>query len=275
MSVQVIKADGSVEGFKVYKLKKSLRRAGATNGQIKEIIDHLESELHDRIKTQDIYSHAFKLLRDSDQPVAARYSLRRALFNLGPTGFPFEDFIARLLQKEGYQTKTRQILPGRCARHELDIIAYNSNHSFVVEAKFHSQPGVKSDLQVTLYSYARLLDLKEVKVCKEDFCGVSELWIITNTKFTSTAESYAKCVGLNLLSWDYPKNNNLHDRIQRANLYPITVLQSLNNAQKIALIKRNAIICSDLINKPQLLRHLHLSTKKFEAVLFEARQLCH
>ena len=110
MSVQVVKADGSVEIFKVNKLKKSLRRAGATNEQVKDIISHIETELHDGIKTQEIYSNAFKLLRESDVPVAARYSLRRALFNLGPTGFPFEDFISRLLQKEGYHTKTRQIL---------------------------------------------------------------------------------------------------------------------------------------------------------------------
>jgi hypothetical protein len=275
MIVQVVKADGSIEGFKANKLKKSLRRAGANNEQVKEIIGHLESELHDRIRTQEIYSHAFKLLRESDKPVAARYSLRRALFNLGPTGFPFEDFIARLLQKEGYQTKTRQIIRGKCALHELDVIAYNKEHSFVLEAKFHSRPGVKSDLQVALYSYARLLDLSGVKVCNDDVCGVTKLWLVTNTKFTTTAQEYANCVGLDLLSWDYPKHNNLHDRIQRAQLYPITVLQSLNSAQKSALIKRNVIICSDIINKPHLLRHLHLSTKKIEAVLSEARQLCH
>lgn len=274
MTVKVVKADGSVEGFKVNKLRNSLKRAGATNEQVKEIVGQIEAIVHDGIKTQEIYRHAFTLLRENDTPVAAKYSLRRALFNLGPTGFPFEDFIARLIEKEGYTAKTRQILQGKCAPHELDVVAYNTEHSFVLEAKFHSRPGVKSDLQVALYSYARLLDLQDVKVCKEDFCGVSELWIVTNTKFTSTAEKYSECAGLKLLSWDYPRQNNLHDRIREARLYPVTVLQSLSGAQKSALIKRKAIICSDIIEKPQLLRHLHLSTRKVEAVLSEARQLC-
>lgn len=98
--------------------------------------------------------------------------------------------------------------------------------------------------------------------------------VVTNTKFTSSAEKYAECSGLKLLSWDYPKDNNLHDRIRTAHLYPITVLQTLNTSQKQALIKRNIIVCRDIVEKPQMLRHIHISTKKIEAVLSEARQLC-
>ena len=274
MSVQVVKADGSVEQFKVQKLKRSLRRAGATNDEVKDIIQHIEPELYDGIKTQEIYRHAFKLLREAEVPVAARYSLRRALFNLGPTGFPFEDFLARVIETEGYTTKTRVSIQGRCAPHELDVAAYREDRSFVAEAKFHSRPGIKSDLQVALYSYARFLDLKESKICNEDVCGIGEFWVITNTKFTSTAEKYAECCGLKLLSWDYPKHKNLHDRIQRAGLYPVTVLQTLSSSQKQSLIKRGHIVCSDVINKPQVLRHLHISRSKTEAVLSEARQLC-
>lgn len=274
MSVQVLKADGNIETFRVEKLKKSLRRSGATKDEVSEIVRHIEAQLYDGIKTQEIYSQAFALLRENEVPVAARYSLRRALFNLGPTGFPFEDFMARLIEREGYTTRTRQTLTGKCVEHEIDVVAYKEDHSFVMEAKFHSRPGVKSDLQVALYSYARMLDLTGVKICNKDVCGIRELWIATNTKFTSTAERYAECVGLKLLSWDYPHQDNLHDRIQRAGLYPITVLQTLSSAQKQALIKRGAIICSDIINKPHLLRHAHIGTKKTEAVLSEARQLC-
>jgi hypothetical protein len=40
------------------------------------------------------------------------------------------------------------------------------------------------------------------------------------------------------------------------------------------LISRGAIICRDIVAKPNILRHAHLSTKKTEAVLSEARQLC-
>lgn len=272
--VTIVKADGTEEAFRVEKLKRSLRRAGATKNEVLEIVAKVEKILHDGMKTQEIYRHAFELLRDSEAPIRARYSLRRALFGLGPTGFPFEDFLAKLFEREGYKAKTRVELRGKCAMHELDVAAYKPEHTFLVEAKFHSRPGIKSDLQVALYSYARFIDLQEMPVCQEDVCGVKELMVVTNTKFTSTAEKYSECAGLKLLSWDYPKNNNLHDRIQKAKLYPITVLQGLSQSQKKALIARGVITCSEILDKPRLLRHTHIGQKKTERVLAEARDLC-
>ncbi len=273
MSITVLKADGSREPFRVEKLKRSLRRAGATDHEVADIIHKTEEILHDDITTQEIYRLAFEMLRNSEAPIRARYSLRRALFGLGPTGFPFEDFMARLFAAEGYQTKTRVILQGHCAEHELDVAAYKDDHSFVAEAKFHSSPGVKSDLQVVMYSFARIHDLRESRICNDDICGIKELLVVTNTKFTSTAEKYAECAGVSLLSWDYPKHNNLHDRIQRAHIYPVTVLQSLSATQKRALIERGVITCNDIVEKPHTLRHAHLSLKRTEQVIAEARNL--
>jgi hypothetical protein len=274
MSFNVVKNDGNVEKFNVHKLKQSLQRSGATPGEIDSIVSKIEGVLYDGIRTQEIYRHAFDLLRNSEAIVAARYSLRRALFNLGPTGFPFEDFLGRLFQHEGYETRTRVTLQGKCAEHEIDVAAYKADHSFVVEAKFHAHPGIKSDLQVALYSFARLHDLQGVTICNDDICGIKEFWIVTNTKFTSAAIKYASCNGIRTLSWDQPKENNLHDRIQKAGLYPITVLQGLSQSQKIALIDRGAIVCSDILEKPHLLRHAHISQKRTESVLAEAKSLC-
>lgn len=276
MSITITKADGSQEFFKVEKLRRSLRRAGAQPDEINQIIGNMTPTLHNGIKTQEIYRQAFALLRDVDSqsPVAARYSLRRALFNLGPTGFPFETFLSRLFATDGYQTRTGVMLEGNCAEHEIDVAAYKDDHSFVAEAKFHARPGIKSDLQVAMYSYARFLDLKSRRICNTDICGITEFWIITNTKFTSAAEKYGKCVGLRLLSWDYPRNDNLHDRIQRAGIYPITVLQGLSNNQVRTLIDRDIILCSDLIAKQHTLRHLHLPKRKHESIIQEAETIC-
>jgi hypothetical protein len=268
--ILVTKADGTTEYFKVEKLRRSLRRAGASPEEVNSIVTQITDLLRDKMQTQEIYREAFALLRQQQAPAAARYSLRRALFSLGPTGFPFELFLSRLFETDGYKTKTGIILSGKCAEHEIDVAAYKDVHSFVAEAKFHSRPGVKSDLQVAMYSYARLLDLKEARICSEDVCGITEFWLITNTKFTSAAERYAGCVGVRLLSWDYPRHNNLHDRIQKAGIYPITVLQSLSTAQVESLIARNIVVCKDILEKPHLLRHLHLSAKKQEAVMDEA-----
>lgn len=272
--IVVTKADGSTEYFKVEKLRRSLRRAGATPDEVNSIVAQISGVLRDKMQTQEIYREAFTLLRQQQAPAAARYSLRRALFSLGPTGFPFELFLGRLFEHDGYKTKTGIMISGNCAEHEIDVAAYKQDHSFVAEAKFHSRPGVKSDLQVAMYSYARLLDLKQAKICNEDICGITEFWLITNTKFTSAAERYAECVGVKLLSWDYPRHNNLHDRIQRAGIYPITVLQTLTTAQIETLIARNVVICSDIKDHPHVLRHLHLSTKKQEALLAEVDAIC-
>ncbi len=274
MPVLITKADGNTEYFKVEKLRRSLRRAGATPDEVNEIVAEINMTLRDGMETQEIYRHAFTLLRKSKPPAAARYSLRRALFGLGPTGFPFEKFLARLFNEEGYTTKVGMSIEGKCATHEIDVSAYKEDHSFVAEAKFHARPGIKSDLQVAMYSYARLLDLRDTKICTKDHCGINEFWLITNTKFTSTAENYAQCVGLNMLSWDYPKNNNLHDRIQRLGIYPVTVLQTLSSSQAETLINRGVILCKDIIQNQHLLRHLHLSKRKHEALLNEVSAIC-
>jgi hypothetical protein len=274
MSTTITKADGTKEFFKVEKLRRSLRRAGARPAEINDIIAEIDQTLFDGIRTQEIYRNAFALLRTNQPTSAARYSLRRALFNLGPTGFPFEKFLGRLFEIDGYSTRTGIMIEGKCAAHEIDVAAYKADHSFVGEAKFHARPGIKSDLQVAMYSYARLMDLQEAKICREDVCGVKEFWLITNTKFTSTARKYGTCVGLKMLSWDYPKNNNLHDRIQRAGVYPITVLQSLSTSQKETLISRDIILCMDLLKNESILRHLHLSKRKREVLMAEVTEIC-
>jgi hypothetical protein len=269
----VTKADGTVEEFNASKLRRSLTRAGAREGEIGDIVSQIESIAHDGMRTQDIYKHAFTLLKGSEKSISARYSLRRALFNLGPTGFPFETYLARLFQSQGYETKTGIMLQGRCALHEIDLAAYKADHAFVAEAKFHARLGIKSDLQVAMYSYARLLDLSEQKICAEDICGVKNLKIITNTKFTTAAIKYANCVGVEVLAWDYPKKDNLYDMIEKSGLYPITVLQGLNTSQKQYLLSKMVVVCEDLVKKPRILNSLGLSPRKMEALLFEARQL--
>ena len=269
MSFTVLKADGTREFFKVEKLRRSLRRAGASSAEIFDIIGRIEHHLYNGMRTQEIYRLAFDMLREVGAPAATRYSLRRALLGLGPTGFPFERFLGRLFASEGYTTQTGITLEGHCAPHEIDVAAYRPDHSFIAEAKFHARPGIKTDLQVAMYSYARLLDLRDQKICHEDICGIKEFWLITNTKFTTTAEKYGACVGITMLSWDYPRKDNLHDRIQRAGIYPITVLQTLTRQQIAHLIERDVIVCTDLTDKPHHLRSLHLGEERYKAVLAE------
>ena len=269
----VTKADGTVEAFDPAKLRNSLKSAGAPKETVNDIVAQVEAIMHDGMRTGDIYRHAFSLLRSAPVPVTARYALRRALFGLGPTGFPFEAFLGKLFQKYGYETRTGVTIQGRCALHEVDLAAFKADHAFIAEAKFHVRPGIKSDLQVAMYSYARLLDLGDQKICQDDICGVKNLKVITNTKFTRAAVDYAHCVGVELLSWDYPKTGNLYQMIEEHKLYPVTVLRGLSAAQKQLLLSQGVILCEDLIQQPQVLNELRLSARKMEALIMEARQL--
>lgn len=273
MSILVTKADGTTEPFKVEKLRRSLRRSGAQKDEVVEVIKKITQQIQDGMTTQEIYRKAFAILHNQEMPAAARYSLRRALFGLGPTGFPFELFLARLFEAEGYSTRINIVLDGACATHELDVGAYTDDHSFVAEAKFHSRPGIKSDLQVAMYSYARLLDLQNKKICQTDICGIKEFWLVTNTKFSSAAIKYGECVGLTMLSWNYPRKNNLHDRIQRCGIYPVTVLQNLSQQQAMTLIEHEVILCRDILNQPHVLKHLHISSSKETAIINEVTAL--
>lgn len=238
------------------------------------ILMEVETSLKEGMKTQLIYQKAFQLLRESDDPVAAKYSLRRAVFSLGPTGFPFEDFLGKIFEAEGYTTKRRLVLRGKCAVHEVDLAAYSPSETFIAEAKFHAKPGIKSDLQVAMYSYARYLDLQSARIGKHDTNGIVALYLITNTKFTNAAIKYAECSGIKLLSWDYPKHDSLHKKIERLGTYPITVLTHLSTGQKQYLLQHGFILCSDISKNPSVLHELGLPKQKFDAVLHEASSLC-
>jgi hypothetical protein len=272
--MKILKADGTFEEFDPRKLITSLKRAGAQPAEIDTIVRDIEHSLQEGMRTQLIYQKAFEMLRASSDPVAAKYSLRRAVFNLGPTGFPFEDYLGKIFEAEGYKTKRRLTLRGKCALHEIDLAAYSPADSFIAEAKFHAHPGTKSDLQVALYSYARFLDLNAARICPEDVCGIISLYVITNTKFTTAATQYAACTGFNLLSWDYPKENSLHARIERHGLYPITALAHLSLRHKQRLLQEGVILCAEIKDNPQLLQQIGLRGAKLDAVLHEARALC-
>ena len=50
------------------------------------------------MSTGEIYTHAFSSLRRHEKPVALKYSIRKAVTELGPSGFPFEKFISELFK---------------------------------------------------------------------------------------------------------------------------------------------------------------------------------
>ena len=276
MSSLIIKASGVKEPFSANKLRNSLQRAGADNNAINDIVEHIEGELHEGMTTKEIYRHAFSLLKKRAKSVALKYSLRKAVMELGPDGFAFERLVAAVLAKQGYKVQVGGMLKGWCVEHEVDVLAEKDSEHIFVECKFHNQPGVKTDLKVALYVHARFQDINKLHMedaKKENRVPrVHNGWLITNTKLTSTAIDFSKCAGLYVVGWDYPHTGNLQDLIAEAHLHPITCLSSISVQQKKALIANKAILCRDVT--PALLATIGLDAAKSERVLAEVRAIC-
>ncbi|KND50907.1 MAG: hypothetical protein AB202_00680 [Parcubacteria bacterium C7867-007] len=269
----IVKADGTIETFVPEKLEESLRRAGAGAGAAEKIRRTIEASIAPGSESSDIYKRAFQMLRREGRAAAARYSLRRALFEFGPSGHPFEDFVSELFKKEGWKIETRRLIPGKCVTHEVDVYATRGNETLAAELKYHNDPGYKTDVKVALYVKARFDDIWQCDPAVDKSCPIDRGYLVTNTKFTSQAVDYATCSGLNLLGWSYPHHGNLYDRIIASGLYPITALTTLRKAEKRLLIDRN-ISTTDLLRQHrELLREIGVTPERVGSIIAEIETL--
>lgn len=272
--ILIVKESGRHEAFDPEKLRFSLMHSGASEEATEEVLSHILPELHNGMTTGDIYRHAFSILAKISRPVARSYSLRRAVMQLGPSGFPFEDFVAEILKTKGFQCLTRQTVLGGCVPHEVDVVAYNEKKLIMVEAKFHNELGSKSDLKVVLYIKARFDDLKDNVF---NYGGsnrkITEGWLVTNTKFSSTAIHYGVCKNMTLIGWNYPEVGNLQHMIQEQKLHPITCLTSLSQSEKKILLTAGVVLCSNIRQNPEILGKLLGRRFDAAAVINEINEL--
>ncbi len=269
--ILITKADGEQESFDPAKLEHSLALSGASSTMRAKVLAHVMHELKPGITTEEIYRRAFEVLRREEvTPVAARYSIKRAVFALGPSGFPFEQFLAEVFKGHGWKTRTGVALNGRCAPHEVDVLAEKNGKRIGIEAKFHNDPGGKTDIKDALYVHARYQDLLNTP---EASSHVDEGWLITNTRFTRNAIRYAQCAGLSLMGWDYPRNRNLLNLIEEARVHPLTCLTTLTDTEKHRFLEQKIVLCKD-VGTPHLLKEFGVKPERVPHVVEEARQLC-
>lgn len=262
----VTKASGEREPFNVEKFQRSLRRAGANDALIRSLTQQV---MHDPslITTREIYAFALGQLSASNPPVAVRYNLKSALSQLGPSGFPFEHFVAEIFKQLGYSVSVDQELSGACVAHEIDIVISKNGTQEIIECKFH-QPHIRASVKVPLYVKARFDDIRTAHAT------ITNAWCVTNTKFTTQATAYGQCVQLRMLSWDQPDNNNLATMIDKLGLHPITALTSLSASQKKDLIMDGVVLCKDLSHRKKELAKLGLPPAKVDAIVHEAQTAC-
>lgn len=272
--MDLIKADGEKEAFDEVKFRGSLERAGAAHGLIDKITLQIKPRLKAGMTTSDLYRLAFEMLKKYERPIASRYSLRRALLSFGPSGFPFEKFLADLYAEHGYIAMTDQVIRGHCIDHELDVIAYNDKKLIMIEAKFHNEPGTKTDAKVALYIKARKDDLMGAEFNYGRKRKIDDFLLITNTKFSTSAIQYAKCAGLTIIGWNYPSKGNLQDMVESTGLHPITCLTNLSKSDKDTLLGNGFVLCRDVAGKPEVLSALGFSEITIAKILSEAEFLC-
>ncbi|MBU6426794.1 hypothetical protein KGQ27_00965 [Patescibacteria group bacterium] len=273
--VTITKSDGAKQLFEEQKLVNSLSKAGASKQAVDEVVAEIEREMWEGMPTADIYKRAFDLLRKQSHHAALKYSIRRAIFDLGPDGFPFEKFVARIFNVWGYEAVTDQTLMGTCGvEHEVDVVAWKGDELAMTEAKFHNEIGLRSDLKVSLYVKARFDDLADNFF---DYGGkprkLSSRWLFTNTKFTDSAVKYGECKDIHMIGWNHPAKGNLHELVEEHALHPITSLPSLSHQQKRDLLGHDILVCSDIVKNPGALHSIGLNDEAARMVVKEARMI--
>jgi len=271
-TIEIVKSTGDKSSFSLSKLRNSLKRCGADQKTISRILDKVRDELYLGISTKEIYDRAYAMLQLKKPVYASKYKLKKAIYELGPTGFPFERFIGFLLQYSGYDVSVGQILQGKCVQHEVDVVAKKGNQHILAECKFHSEGDRNCNVKVPLYIRSRYQDILDYTKKRKTEVP-NECWVVTNTRFTSDALQYGVCSGMYLLSWDYPKNDSLKDRIDRLGLYPITVSTILTDAEKEALLKKNIVLCRQLLEESHQLDLLEISNERKTKIIDELKIL--
>lgn len=274
-AIRVTKMSGDQVLFDEEKLKRSLRRSKADEDIITQVIEKVKKELYDTMPTREIYKLAFSYLRKHSSQSASRYKLKRAILELGPSGFPFEKYVSELFKFKNYQTEVGRIVQGHCVSHEIDILAENENQYLIIECKFHSDQRRFCDVKVPLYIHSRFKDvehkMKETNTKSEkSYVG----GLVTNTRFSSDALQYGNCMSMFMLSWDYPANRSLKNLIDESRLHPITSLLTLLMNEKEQILNRGIVLCRDLMNEVKILQELNISETRIRKIIEELKSIC-
>lgn len=272
--MKIKKYSGELVEFEVDKLTHSLSKSGASPETVAEIISTITPQIFDGMHTKDLYRLAFNHLKRKSSSFAARYSLKRALRDLGPSGYFFEKWSARIFEHMGYRTVSGQQLQGYAVSHEIDVLGLKDGDLAIGECKFRNTTEAKISVTTPMYFLSRFKDLadKPFQYFGEE-AKVKSGWLITNAYLTSDAIHFSEYYGIKVLSWDYPEGKNIKSRVDNAGLYPLTCLTSLTKSEKMILLESNCVLVKDIIEDESLLGKLRLTPSKQRKVMEEAEGL--
>ena len=273
--INTTKASGKQVCFNSDKLRHSVHRSGTDENTLSEIIRIVKKNLYDNIPTNKIYQLEFGLLKKQSRQSAGKYKLKQAIMELGPSGFPFEKYIAEILKHQGYKVIVGEIVKGQCVNHEIDVLAEKGNQHFMIECKFHNMPGTNCDVKIPLYIQARFIDVEQQwKIIDGHETKFHLERVVTNTNFSGDSIQYGLCAGLNLLGWGFPDQNSLREQIDESGLYPFTSLTTLTLNEKQLLLIKEIVLCRELCDNPELPSIVHIPVERRKLIMNEAHELC-
>ncbi|WP_299759531.1 restriction endonuclease [uncultured Pontibacter sp.] len=271
----ITKASGDKVLYSVGKLTMSLRKSGASDEVVQDVLRQLEPMLFEGISTKKIYKHAFGILKKLSKSTAARYSLKQGVMQLGPSGFPFEKFVSELLKVQGYATEIGVFIDGQCVRHEIDVVASKDGKRYMIECKYHNLHHNKSNIKIPMYIQSRFKDVEKVWPSEHEFeVRFHQGWVVTNTRFTEDAIRYANCVNLHLVGWDFPHKGGIKDMVDSFVLYPLTCLTTLSHTEKQTLLDMRIVLCKELLDNEALLHKAGVRDNCIHSTLSEVENLC-
>ncbi|MEX1099426.1 MAG: restriction endonuclease [Bacteriovoracaceae bacterium] len=254
------------EKFSLEKYKKSIMAAGLDSEAAEKVVDEVSVDPSHYFSSAKVHQATYRALLKRSALVAANYNIVNAIYALGPSGFPFEILCAQMFQAKGFETQVGVIKKGEFINHEVDIIARRQDVNIFCEAKFHNRKMYKNDVKVPLYVYARYLDLKRGNP-DDDF----KYALISNTKFSLDAMTYAEGVGLTLISMNHPHKDTFIDHISRYKVYPVTILLSLKKGEKRRLLDQGVVTVKQL--KREHLQEAGLQEDQIVKVMQEVKVL--
>ncbi len=274
---KVKKESGEFEPFNRKKILNSLLSSGLEREKADAVIEQVVRTVTPPLTTKKIFRSVKKFMRSADPRSTMKYSLKKAIYALGPSGYPFERFISRIMEADGYRTRVGQFVKGRCVTHEVDVVAHKDSTCYVVECKFHHNGKTQSNVKTALYVHARYLDiLNSGKACPGNTENDIKGMLATNTRFSSEAVKYAECVGLEVLAWKYPKGRSLENLIDLHKTYPITVIPSVNRTNVQAFLQNGLVLARDIdsMDEETLMRVTGLPEPVISRIYRHACKVC-
>ncbi len=265
--MKVVKLNGKNEEYNEKKLERSLFRAGASNEAIELVKTAVRTRLYEGMSTKELFSIAFSELRKIESISASKYDLKNALMRLGATGFPFEEFIRRLMIAKGFSCQKNKICRGRIITHEIDVIAKKGKETLMIECKHYSKPWIGTSIQTALYVYARFLDLGS---------KFTTPMLATNTKFSPQVITYAQGVHMYLMGWRYPRGESLEENIERFKMYPVTMNRSLTKDMLAVCLHHDMVLLHDLcaLSPTRLARMFSTTVQNATNIIRDANKVC-